>query len=321
MISVISIIIRTRNEASSLEKVLQKIMRQKLGAKYEIIIVDSDSTDGTREVAEKFGCKIVNLKNTEFSWGKGLNVGIEHSNGEYCVLLSAHSYPVDDKVIARLIEPLVKNKNAAASYGGQLPLRKVNPFEEIELKLWFPKKDNGKNIGISNANACIRKEVWSNFKFDEVMSSSEDAEWAAKVQNAGYTLQYVPEAAIYHSHKIAVTSIYRKWYWRQRTEVHVLKTDKKVVLASMFWPSIMAFAITFPRYLIWSSKSLVHCLKMHYASDIWKVPFYELVRMYGSYCGIRDGLKDVRCHRIIKDFSYFKSAVPRFLNIFNFIEN
>jgi rhamnosyltransferase len=317
----ISVIIRSRNEAFSLEKVLQKIVNQKLSLKYEIIVVDSDSTDSTREVTERFDCRIVNLKKNEFSWGKGLNIGIEYSHGEYCVLLSAHSYLVDDKVIARLIEPLVKNKNVAASYGGQLPLHKVNPFEEVELNLWFPKKDNGKNIGISDANACIRKEVWRNFKFDEVMSSSEDAEWAAKVQNAGYGLKYVPEAAIYHSHKIIVTSIYRKWYWRQRTEVHVLKTDKKVVLASMFWPSIMAFAISFPRYLIWSYKSLVHCLKMRYVLDIWKVPFYELVRMYGSYCGIRDGLKDVRCGRIMKDFSYYKSTVPRFLNVFSFIEN
>ena len=55
----VTIIIPTKNEVESLKVLLHEI--NNLYFKdiiYETIIVDADSTDGTREIAKKYQCKI-----------------------------------------------------------------------------------------------------------------------------------------------------------------------------------------------------------------------------------------------------------------------
>lgn len=319
----ISIIIRTKNEADSLEKVLKSVIAQKMDFDSEIILVDTNSTDNTRIIAEKYNCQILNVDVTEFSWGKGLNVGLDHARGQYCVLLSAHSYLIDENVIAGLVRPLIENKNVAATYGGQLPIHAVDPFEEIELAMWFPTKNIGNSIGvaISDANACLKKEVWNHFKFNESLSSYEDAEWAERVQSAGYSTIYVPKAACYHSHKIKVKSIYRKWYWRQRAGMYVQRNTKLVQIVVKFNPNLIAFALSSSRFLTFFSRSLLNCLRKKYFNSIWKTLFYEFVRIYAMYMGIRDGIVDLQRERTPNKFSYYQVSIPAFLTKFGFIEN
>lgn len=294
-------------------------MDQEVDLDSEVIIVDSDSSDCTKDVAKKYGCKLLNIAVSDFSWGKGLNVGIAAAQGKYCMLLSAHSYPKDKKVLARLVKPLVKNENVVASYGRQIPIDGVDPFEEIELSLWFPADSVKNKMGISDANACIKKEMWYSYKFDETLSSCEDAEWAERVQQAGYSLVYVPKAACYHSHEIKIGSIYRRWYWRQRVFVYVSRNRKNVVLVSKFSPSIVALLLASSRFITWSYRSIIHCLRKNYFTSLWKAPFYEFIRMYALYRGVRDGLTDIKQKRVHNAFSYYQLSTPPFLKKFNFI--
>lgn len=54
----LSIIIPTYNEEEYLPKLLEGIKSQDF-EDYEIIVADANSTDKTREIAEVYGCKIV----------------------------------------------------------------------------------------------------------------------------------------------------------------------------------------------------------------------------------------------------------------------
>ena len=56
----ISIIIRTYNEIKHIEDVLKSIIKQTY-KNYEIIVVDSESTDGTLDVVEKYTSKIIKI--------------------------------------------------------------------------------------------------------------------------------------------------------------------------------------------------------------------------------------------------------------------
>lgn len=59
----ISIIIPTLNEQSGIEKTIKSIpesvIRDRLGYEVEIIIVDGDSIDSTREIASKMGARVI----------------------------------------------------------------------------------------------------------------------------------------------------------------------------------------------------------------------------------------------------------------------
>jgi len=313
----ISFVLRVKNEASSLEKMLPLLHQQSINCPIEIIIVDSDSTDGTKELARNYNCTIINLPSSDFSWGKALNRGIEASTGAYCVLFSSHSYPTSSFTVSKLIEPLEKNPTIAASYGRQIPIQHLNPFEEIELDFSYPEFEDGRNLFASSANSCIRRSVWAEIKFDETLSSCEDGDWALRVQNAGYRIKYVPSGTIYHSHKIDVMGIYQKWYWRQRLISYVYRTDKKVVLASSVPLFSLFFAIC--RYFLWTFRTTFYFLKNRYPHLLWKIPFHEFIRIYGLYRGMKDGFADLRLNRQNK-FQYYSLKKPAFLEKFKFIE-
>src|SRR3990167_7071489 len=57
----ISIVIRTRNEATSLERLFEDIHHQRFSREVEVIVVDNESTDSTLEVAHYYGAEIVKL--------------------------------------------------------------------------------------------------------------------------------------------------------------------------------------------------------------------------------------------------------------------
>ena len=89
-----SIIIRTKNEEKWLGECLKKL-REQTYSDFEIIVVDSGSTDWTLEIAKKSDARIVQIKPEEFSYPFALNVGCRHATAtEYFVILSGHSLPI-----------------------------------------------------------------------------------------------------------------------------------------------------------------------------------------------------------------------------------
>lgn len=216
----VSFIIRTLNEGRTLGKVIELI--NKLEDKYdkEIIIVDSGSTDNTIEIANKYKCKIVKISKSEFSWGRSLNRGIQHSSGDYIVIISAHCFIKDNNFLKNAIT-YINNYGIAAVYGQQIAIPFVDPFEELELKEAYPNISSfimdhsciykGKAIGISNACCVLKKKVWEEYKFDEDVQSLEDYLWVANITQNGFKVGYSNTFAVYHSHDYDVRNIYKRW--------------------------------------------------------------------------------------------------------------
>lgn len=82
----ISIIIPTLNEAGNLRRLMPRIKAVLKGRRYEILVVDGHSADGTAEVAHRLGAHVV-----YDSVGKGsaLMKGIRASAGDVLVLMDA----------------------------------------------------------------------------------------------------------------------------------------------------------------------------------------------------------------------------------------
>lgn len=69
----LSVIIPTKNEAKLLPRCLQSLTRQKTSIPFEIIIVDTNSTDGTPNIAKSFGARVIRQpkKGKVFAFRKG----------------------------------------------------------------------------------------------------------------------------------------------------------------------------------------------------------------------------------------------------------
>src|SRR4030043_2142668 len=99
-----SIVIRVKNEAEHLGSVLEALGGQEQPC-LEVIVVDSGSTDGTVQIAERFGARIIAIEPQSFTFGYALNVGVAASRGEVAAFLSGHARPCDQRWLAGLVAP------------------------------------------------------------------------------------------------------------------------------------------------------------------------------------------------------------------------
>ena len=104
----VSIIIRTLNEERYLPDLLSSIASQKSAFSFEVILIDSGSTDSTLTVAENYNCRILHISREEFSFGRSLNRACEAAQGTYLAFISGHCIPCNPHWLQNLVQPLAQ---------------------------------------------------------------------------------------------------------------------------------------------------------------------------------------------------------------------
>jgi glycosyltransferase involved in cell wall biosynthesis len=208
-----SIIIRCYNEREHIGKLLHGVFQQD-DDDFEVILVDSGSTDGTLEVARQFPIDdVVYIDPEEFSFGRALNYGCQAASGEFCVFASAHVYPRRSDWLARLLEKFEDDPELALVYGKQRG-NEITKFPERQVfERWFPDDDidHQRSPFCNNANAAIRRDLWEEFPYDEGLTGLEDLDWARRVREAGYEISYASRAGIVHVHDETHKEIYDRY--------------------------------------------------------------------------------------------------------------
>lgn len=197
----VSIIIRARNEERWIVPCLNAIFEQTT-QDFEVILVDSGSTDETVKKARGFKVNLISYQGEYFP-GKAMNRGVLAAMGNILVFLSAHCIPTNDRWLESLIAGF-KDKKIAGIYGRQQPMTFSSPQDKRDLTIAFglDRRIQKKDPFFHNANSAIRREVWEKYPFNESVSNIEDRFWAEKVLNNRYYLLYEPEASVYHYHGI-----------------------------------------------------------------------------------------------------------------------
>ena len=88
------------------EEGIQKVLSQIPAFVDEVIVVDNDSTDGTAQIAEEMGARVIHEEVR--GYGRAYKTGLLHAQGDVVVTLDGdHSYPVDS--LSYLIESLLRS--------------------------------------------------------------------------------------------------------------------------------------------------------------------------------------------------------------------
>ncbi len=127
----LSVIILTKNAGGRFRSLMEKLSNQTY-QDFEVVVVDSGSTDRTLEIAEKYGYRIHRIKPEEFHHSRTRNLGAELAKGDYLVYITQDALPLNDDFLEILIKPL-ENDKVAGVYGRQIAYPNAKPMGEVLL--------------------------------------------------------------------------------------------------------------------------------------------------------------------------------------------
>jgi glycosyltransferase involved in cell wall biosynthesis len=123
----VSFIMPTLNAAALVENCLASIARQTYPCdRYEIVLADAGSTDGTREIAQKYGALVLDDHGRDMEQGKRL--ALAHATGEYIVFVDADNELTHPDYVALAVQALAEHPQALGVESYYLPSLQMSSF-------------------------------------------------------------------------------------------------------------------------------------------------------------------------------------------------
>lgn len=274
--TMISVVIRTLNEQEHLPALLEGISNQELDClACEVIVVDSGSTDDTLIIAQQHGATIVNIRKADFTFGRSLNIGCAAARGDILVFISGHCIPCSTRWLADLVAPLLAN-TASYCYGRQLGWQS-SYFSECQIfRKYFPDTDRLQtdDFFCNNANAALKKSVWTEFRFDESLTGLEDMELGQRLIRRGHRIAYVASAGVYHIHNESWSRIKTR-YERESIALQHIMPQVHVDFSDFLRYFCSALFLDIGAAL--QERQLLSCLR--------EIVLFRLCQFWGSYRG------------------------------------
>lgn len=223
----ISVLIPTYNAEKDIGNLLNMLENQKLSVQdqLEIVIIDSSSTDNTKEIVENQYPQVIyeTIKNSDFDHGGTRNILASKASGEYLLFMTQDAIPYDEYLIKNLLGNF-ENKKVVISYARQIPKDSATDLEKFARNFNYPNKsvfktkNSLKELGIKtffNSNVCsmYKKSFFDSVEgFPEKIILNEDMIVASKAILSGNIVAYSASAKVYHSHNYSLIQQFKRYF-------------------------------------------------------------------------------------------------------------
>lgn len=223
----LSVVVPTLNGGRAFVRLAEHLvlMRRRYGI--EVLIIDSSSTDGTPEAAERAGHRVHRIPSAEFGHGRTRNLGVALTRGDVVSFMTQDVLPCTPDWPARFAAAL-EDPQVAGVYGRQVP-RDAKTMEMFFVALNYPEVPlrvdpvdrEGRRLQhhprpgrvlFSNAFSAVRRELIERIPFVDDVPVSEDQVWAHQVLAQGNSIVYEPAAEALHAHDYTVSGLFRRTY-------------------------------------------------------------------------------------------------------------
>lgn len=219
----VTIVIPTKNGGPLFGQVLEGVLNQQVPWIFEVLVVDSGSTDETLSMVAKYPeVRLLRIDPREFGHGKTRNLAVAAAAGDYIAMITQDALPCTPFWLVELLKPALADERIAGVFGRHIAYPSASVFTRRELEQHFAGfllrpvselddqnrylTDEGYRQFLyffSDNNALLRRSVWERIPYPDV-DFAEDQAWARAVIEAGYRKAYAHEAAVYHSHNYPV---------------------------------------------------------------------------------------------------------------------
>ncbi len=206
----ISVIVPVRNGEPTLDPLLESLMSLDCNRKdVEVVVVDGNSTDGTRDIVRKYPVKLVNEE------GEGLNAarntGIKNSKGEIVAFTDCDCVVPSDwtrKIIENFKDSQVSCVGGSAKgYNGDF-ISQYADNSIVPLMPFFKKREELGTIRLflhhpAGCNMAFRRKAFDEVGcFDEdIHYGFDDVELVERICRAGYKMVLDPNVFVWHKHR------------------------------------------------------------------------------------------------------------------------
>jgi GT2 family glycosyltransferase len=208
--ALVSVIIPTWNRKDDLRIALASVFKQG-GVKYEVIVVDNASSDGTLQMVQNKFQEVILIEN-ERNLGTSLakNQGFIHSKGDYCHFLDSDAELIDKLSLKTMVDLLAANPDIGCIGGEVYPnpngtvehKKKIITFNGETLTLSIEQSNYEMlNVGyLATCNMMIPRELMERCGgFDNFITyAGEDKELGYKVNLYGYRNVVDSRCLAYH---------------------------------------------------------------------------------------------------------------------------
>ena len=212
----VSVYIPTYNSAKYIARCIESILKQTYPIE-EIIVVDDNSQDETRDIASKFPVKLISHKHNK-GIAAARNTAISEAKGNFIAAIDA-----DCLITPSWLQECMKNFDnpKVAAVGGKLIEEHSDRVEyrwrRAHLKHHWGDKQKINPIFLSGSNIVIKKEIFKEVGFyDEIRFTKnyEDVDLSLKLRKKGFNLIYEPNAMAKHIKYDTFMSILQTyWSW------------------------------------------------------------------------------------------------------------
>jgi GT2 family glycosyltransferase len=256
----VTVVVPCRNEVTFIESCIRALIGQRdAPARYEILVVDGLSDDGTREVLEGLARqdpRVRVLDNPRRIASTALNLAIARSTSDVIIRVDGHVCVAPDFVRTSL--QLLAEHPEAWMVGGPVIHRGRTAFARgvaVAMASWFGvggarhRSEDYEGYAEAAVFPAIRRRVFARIGlFDEGLVRNQDDEFNLRITDAGGHIYISPRVKHEYYVRERPTALFLQYlqygYWK----VQVMRKHRRVIASRHLVP--VAFAVIVPASLI-----------------------------------------------------------------------
>jgi len=209
-----SVVFLTRNGGSLFQESLSAVFAQKTDFSFEVVVVDSGSTDGTVEFLREQPIRFHQIPPDSFNFGLTRDYGFSLGKGKVLITLSQDAVPATVDWLQTLCMPF-NDPEVAVVQGREVPWpgrngffwERIPVFHLTRLSKRWSKMHQG--FGLSFVNCAVRKSIWAANRMGRI-EMSEDKVFQKSLGQGSHRIVFARDAKVWHSHQYDFRSLVKR---------------------------------------------------------------------------------------------------------------
>ena len=212
----VSVVILCKNEERYIGETLQAVLDQG-EVPCEVLVIDAGSRDRSVQIVQQYPVTLLRIGPHAFGHGRTRNLGARLATGEFVVFLNGDATPTDKGWLSGLISGFT-GEGIAGVYSRIYPRPGCNPLDArsiVDDRYLFNGKvkdlrafpdyfslspEKKRRVSSFHTVSCaIRRGVLLHQPFADI-AFGEDLEWSKRMIEAGLSIVYASDSAVWHSH-------------------------------------------------------------------------------------------------------------------------